>query len=194
MSPPSSEGLQTSGSAPRTSGKVAPYCASCGFHNARMRTPRRKSPALLRLRRPQTAGFTLIELMLTVVIIAILAAVALPSYKEYATRSRRSEAITAISAVVQAQERWRANRSSYSNSVTDLVGSLQIQHYELTLEGIGETGSYATGYVVKATAKSRGLQNNDSDCPVMMATMTGGQLTYAAQSGQVNTTSKCWPK
>ncbi len=37
-------------------------------------------------------GFTLIELMITVVIVSILAAIAYPSYREYVARSRRAEA------------------------------------------------------------------------------------------------------
>ena len=37
------------------------------------------------------AGFTLLEMMIVVVVVAILAAVALPSYRDYITRSQRSD-------------------------------------------------------------------------------------------------------
>lgn len=43
------------------------------------------------------AGFTLIELMITVAIIGILAAIGLPAYQEYVTRTKMSEAILGMS-------------------------------------------------------------------------------------------------
>ncbi|WP_406609553.1 prepilin-type N-terminal cleavage/methylation domain-containing protein [Agarivorans sp. JK6] len=49
-------------------------------------------------------GFTLIELMIVVAIVAILAAVALPAYQDYTKRARFAEVISAASGVKTAIE------------------------------------------------------------------------------------------
>ena len=49
-------------------------------------------------------GYTLIEVMIALAIIAILASVAMPSFFDSIRKSRRSEAVAALSAVQQAQE------------------------------------------------------------------------------------------
>jgi type IV pilus assembly protein PilA len=48
--------------------------------------------------RSAASGFTLIELMITVAIVAILAATALPAYQNYTTRARLSEVMLALAA------------------------------------------------------------------------------------------------
>ena len=58
------------------------------------------------------SGFTLIELMVTVAVVAILAAVALPSYQDYVTRSKLTEAYDALSGLsVSLQQYYQDNRT-----------------------------------------------------------------------------------
>jgi type IV pilus assembly protein PilE len=63
-------------------------------------------------------GFTLIELMITVAIVAILAAVAFPSYTAYVTRSRIAEALGTMSTTrVRLEQHYQDNRN-YGSSAT----------------------------------------------------------------------------
>ena len=52
------------------------------------------------------SGFTLIEVMITVAIIAILAAIAVPSYNEYVQRARITEATSALSDMRNKMEQY----------------------------------------------------------------------------------------
>jgi type IV pilus assembly protein PilE len=67
-------------------------------------------------------GFTLIELMIVVAIIAILSAVAYPSYTEHVKRGDRASARAALVEAQQFMERYYAANSRYS-SAADGTGS-----------------------------------------------------------------------
>ncbi|MBK9683398.1 MAG: prepilin-type N-terminal cleavage/methylation domain-containing protein, partial [Betaproteobacteria bacterium] len=78
-----------------------------------------KARSFAHARRETASGFTLVELMIAVVIVALLASIALPSFMDSIRKSRRSEAFAALAQVQQAQERWRSNGSSYAESLTN---------------------------------------------------------------------------
>jgi type IV pilus assembly protein PilE len=61
---------------------------------------------------PRSRGFTLIELMIAVGIIAILAAIAIPSYADYVRRGRVTEAISTLSGMrVKMEQYFQDNRT-----------------------------------------------------------------------------------
>jgi len=154
-------------------------------------------------------GFTLIELMIVLIVVAVLAAVALPTYQGQIRKSRRAEAVTFMSQVQQAQERYRANRTAYADHFIVTGGGLT---------GVGAStdtgaatnyttsgGYYAlglsvvtpSGYTVSANAQ--GSQVNDGLCKFMQMTLAGGNITYnsGVSSGTLNDPAspaniRCW--
>jgi type IV pilus assembly protein PilE len=71
-------------------------------------------------------GITLIELLVVIVIVGILAAIAIPVYSSYMQRARRSDAKTALEQLRAAEEMWRAERGSYSNSLAALTNTMGV--------------------------------------------------------------------
>lgn len=63
-------------------------------------------------------GFTLIEVMITVAIVAILAAVALPSYRSYVIRAKLVPATNALSALRTLMEQYYLDNRTYLSITT----------------------------------------------------------------------------
>jgi len=145
------------------------------------------------MKRRLLTGFTLIELMVTVAIIAIIAAVALPSYQSQVRKSRRADAVAAIANIQQAEERWRANHTTYTATLSDLGWTAAADsfyysdggYYKMTI-----TGNSGTGYTANATAVSGKSQVSDTaggtSCTPLTLTVTNG-------SGTPGPTA-CWSK
>ncbi|HFB66207.1 MAG TPA: prepilin-type N-terminal cleavage/methylation domain-containing protein [Aeromonadales bacterium] len=61
-------------------------------------------------------GFTLIELMIVVVVVAVLTSIALPSYRESVAKSKRSDAQGALYGLAAAMERFFTENNTYCGS------------------------------------------------------------------------------
>ena len=170
---------------------MAVHCGSAVTAGAESRTVHFDNRAmyvhcLAQRRHAQARGFTLIELMIVVAIVAIIAAVALPSYFGSIRKSRRADAITAMNQIAQAQERWRANNTAYTTVLTSAglnVSQPSSGYYVLTVPSAS-----GTGYT--ATATAAGAQLNDTTCTSMTLTMAAGTLSYTAVPAA--NSNKCW--
>lgn len=147
----------------------------------------------------QHRGFTLIELMIVVAVVAILGLIALPSFMDAVRKSRRSDAMEAMTQIQQAQERWRANHTSYSNNLTgvpadgglNLKASSSSGYYALSLGNVD-----AAGYTVTAQAKAGTSQAADSHCQKLVMSLAGGNFSYSSVgAGDVadpTDSKRCW--
>lgn len=108
-----------------------------------------------------TAGFTLIEVMIVVVIVAILAAIALPSYQNYIQKSRRVDARETLMRIATLQERHFFQNSKYSEVEADFGGTTSPEGwYKIDIK----CSDSCAGYTVTATAT--GAQVKDTQCKV----------------------------
>ena len=72
-------------------------------------------------------GFTLLELLMVVIIIAILAAIALPQYIKTTERARMSEAISFLGQIRSSELRYRAEFGTFVNDASMVPANLDIQ-------------------------------------------------------------------
>jgi len=136
--------------------------------------------------------------MIALILLGILTAIALPAYQSHVAKGRRAEAINALSAVLQAQERWRSNRSSYASTLSDLGYADTTspgQYYSLSLVGVGDPAGFTSGFEARAVPVASSAQGRDSDCADMSVRVQGGNVIYAARNAQAaDSTQQCWPK
>jgi type IV pilus assembly protein PilE len=137
-----------------------------------------------------SSGFTLIEMAVTMVIVAIIAAIAIPSYSNYALQAHRTDAKTALLDLASLEERYFSVNNTYTNSPSALgytafpqtVGSGYYQVNQPTVT-VPTTTAVAT-YILTATAI--GNQTKDTLCTSFQVTSVG------VQTSSDTTNNSCW--
>lgn len=97
-----------------------------------------------------TAGFTLIEMLITVAIVAILAAIAIPAYGDYVRRGKITEAVSGLSDMrVKMEQYYQDNRSYAGSCVAGTVAPAPAPTKNFTFACT--PAPTATAYTVEAT-------------------------------------------
>ena len=68
-------------------------------------------------------GFTLVEIMIVVAIIAILAAVAIPNFVKYRRNAQAASCIANLKQIQTAKEQWLMANGSLPSNISKLVGT-----------------------------------------------------------------------
>ena len=129
----------------------------------------------------RSRGFTLIEVLITVVIVGILAAIALPAYKNQIQKTRRSDAKSALVGAAGQMERYMTERGTYATATLAAIGvqpTTQNGYYAMSL------ASTATTYTLSAAPA--GAQVGDP-CGAMTYTDQGVKGVTGSLS-----VSECW--
>jgi type IV pilus assembly protein PilE len=135
-------------------------------------------------------GFTLIELMITVGIVAILATIATVAYTSQTQKSRRTDARSAILDLAGREEKLFTTTNAYSGTPSDLGYAPVGTPFPVTVGSGYYTVTVAVpnppvSYLITATAT--GTQVNDTACTTLSVDQLGNQTSTGT-----GTASTCW--
>jgi type IV pilus assembly protein PilE len=140
------------------------------------------------------SGFTLIEMLITMAVIAILAAVALPNYTAYVTRSKIAEATSNLLAMRVKMEQYFQDNRTYAGAcaagtVAPLPGDPAnpgvLKYFKVTCPA---TVNPATTYTVQA----EGLAGTDLANLILTVDQANVHKTVSVPTNWNMPTSNCW--
>jgi type IV pilus assembly protein PilA len=134
------------------------------------------------LRQRIAAGFTLIELMIVVAIIAILAAIAIPAYQDYLIRTQVSEGMVLATGAKAAEWDFVSNTGRFprSNESAGLAKNTSIVG-----EYVSSVDLRPAGKITVAFLGPRANQSIRNSTLVISATTQAGSITWSCNSGTV---------
>lgn len=153
-------------------------------------------------------GFTLVELMITLAILAIIMTIGYPLYQTQMEKARRTDARSGLSKLAMAQERYFGMFGRYATKVDQLNfgpdekqdGAHDIFFYRAALadidyNGDGNPDHYTIGMVAtdttfQFTATATGSQTDDEDCRSFTINQLG--VKGARDSNDIDRTQRCW--
>jgi len=104
--------------------------------------------------RAKSAGFTLIEIMIAVAIVAILAAVALPSYRNYTIRGRIPEATGNLAAKRVKMEQYFQDSRTYVGATAGNSDTTTSKYFDFTAAPGGTDTRTTSTYTLYAVGKN----------------------------------------
>jgi type IV pilus assembly protein PilE len=145
-----------------------------------------------------TAGFTLIELMVTVAIVSILATIATTTYQSQVMRSRRTDARSALLDLAGREEKLFSTTNVYSSSPAALgyggaafpipVGGSGTNYYNVSLVTPDPAqGGAANTYLITATPIAGTQQAGDTTCTSLSVNQLGQQTATPVANA-----ATCW--